>query len=465
MRHDAPVVIARLGLATVLALLAPQEPPRAAPASERTQVLADWEALGYGMFVHYGLATFTEDELGRKDSPASAYAPTALDVEQWVRTAKDAGMRYAVLTTKHCTGHCLWDSAETDFDVAASPGKTDVVDAFVKACAKHGIRPGFYYLLGWDAHNQKKLGPEKYEAFCTRQIEELLTRYGKIAELWLDIPFDMGPDTKGALARIYARAKALQPDCLVLLNQGFHDGGAPVASWPTDLLDGERTLPPATGHDPRIVRDGIAHYLPMEVCDTLAQNWFWTEGDALKSVRTLERLHRDCRRSGANLLLDVAPDRTGRIPEGSARRLKELRAAIDDPTLVPPLLMAGAKTRASNVYHGDASWSPERAVDGDSNTRWATDDEVSECWLEVDLPQARTIGRGYLCEGWSRVRSFAIEALEADGSWRVITSGTTIGGDGIALAFPAATVKTVRLHVLAATKGPTIWDFELDPPR
>src|SRR5690242_19665490 len=113
------------------------------------------------------------------------------------------------------------------------------------------------------------MNPQEYERFCTGQLEELLTNYGPITELWLDIPWDMGPDTAAVLRRIYSRVKQLQPECLVLLNQGFHDGsqvesfppsyqgvdvpGAPpVALWPKDILNGERTLPPKTVHNPRI---------------------------------------------------------------------------------------------------------------------------------------------------------------------------------------------------------------------
>ena len=163
------------------------------PARERTPTIAEWESLGYGMFIHFGLATFTQDELGRKDSPATAYAPTALDVDQWVRAARDAGMKYAVLTAKHCCGHCLWDSAATDYDVAASTNRVDVCAEFTKACHKYKLKPGFYYLLGWEQRHQRKLGPEKYEAFCKQQIGELLTKYGPIVELWLDIPPTWGP--------------------------------------------------------------------------------------------------------------------------------------------------------------------------------------------------------------------------------------------------------------------------------
>ena len=335
----------------------------AAPARAKTTLLTEWEGLKFGMFIHFGMSTFTGKEFGETSARAEEFAPTALDVNQWIRVAAEGGMSYAILTTKHCYGHALWDSKLTDYDVASGPLKTDVVRAFVDACRARGIKPGFYYLLGWDKVNQWARTPKDYEAFCAGQIEELLTGYGPIAEIWLDIPWDMGPDTDEVLARLYARIKSLQPECLVLLNQGFVDGSSvrempptyahrefdrpPVLLWPKDLVNGEVIPPPAGGHNPLIPVRGQTYYLPMETCDTLAHHWFWEAGDALKSVRSLIRTYHATVDKGANLLLDLAPDRTGRIPDATAARLMEMKAALADPSLVRPSLTSGAKATAS----------------------------------------------------------------------------------------------------------------------
>lgn len=448
----------------------------AEPAHERTRLLADWEALRFGMFIHFGMGTFTDDEYGRKDSPLSAYHPTALDVDQWIRVAQRAGMKYAVLTTKHCTGHCLWPTKWTDYSVANSPVSTDVVGEFVKACRRHGLKPGFYYLLGWDSHHQPGRTPEEYERFCTGQIEELLTRYGPIAELWLDIPFDMGPDTGGALSRIYARVKELQPDCLVMLNQGFTDGSAvavmaptyfykptgkpPVPMWPRDLISGEVTLPPPSGHDPWITMGGVKYYIPMEVCDTLARHWFWSADDALNSPATAYRLWRQCMERKANLLLDVAPDTTGRIPDATVRVLLEMKRLIDGAQPAPVNVLMGSRATASNTYRGDAQYGPDKLIDGDSRTRWATDEDRHEAWVQFDLPAARTVSRCYVSEGWNRVRSFAVEVSDGKGGWRPICTGGRIGS-GRMLKFRSVTTASIRLHVLKSDGGPTLWDFEV----
>ena len=479
-RRIRPVIIGLILVLAVAAAAACSSGGRS-PATGRNAVLADWEALRFGMFIHFGMSTFTKEEFGAVSAQAKEYAPTALDVDQWIRVASEGGMKYAILTTKHCYGHALWDSKLTAYDVESGPDKTDVVRAFVDACRRHGVKPGFYYLLGWDKVNQWARTPEDYEAFCRGQIEELLTGYGPITELWLDIPWDMGPDTEGVLARLYAKIKSLQPDCLVLLNQGFVDGSAvralaptyahreydlpPVPLWPKDINNGEVTPPPPAGHNPMISVGGKVYYLPMETCDTLAHHWFWEPGDALKSVRTLVNRYKSTVDKGANLLLDLAPDKTGRIPEATAKRLMEMKAALADPSLIRPSLTLGAEATASNVYRNEKDYAPAGAVDDDSNTRWATDDAVSECWLEVDLGAVREFDSVYLSEGWDRVRSFALESRDDPGEpWRPFYRGATIGTAGLAASFPPAKGRYVRLHVLEAAGGPSIWDFELYAP-
>lgn len=106
---------------------------------------------GYGMFIHFGVNTFSGDEWSDGTVPVSAYNPTRLDCDQWVRVARDAGFRYVLLITKHHDGFCLWDSKYTDYDVASSPVKTDVVGEVSKACKKYGLQFAIYYSL-WDRH-------------------------------------------------------------------------------------------------------------------------------------------------------------------------------------------------------------------------------------------------------------------------------------------------------------------------
>lgn len=103
----------------------------------------------YGMFIHFGINTFHDQEWTDGSKPTSSYAPTTIDAKQWVATAKAAGMKYIILVSKHHDGFCLWDSKYTTYDVASSANKTNVVKALAKECRAQGIRLGLYYSL-WD---------------------------------------------------------------------------------------------------------------------------------------------------------------------------------------------------------------------------------------------------------------------------------------------------------------------------
>ncbi|MBN2174483.1 MAG: alpha-L-fucosidase, partial [Bacteroidales bacterium] len=161
--------------------------------------LKQWQELEYGMFIHFGMSTFSGEELGSGKDPCSLYNPAGLDVDQWVRVARDAGMKYIVLTAKHVSGHCLWPSKFTDYHVGNSGNQTDVMAAFVAACQKYGILPGFYF-CSWDNHHlfgsatpsnvpwENMFTTSEYCEFQFNQVEELMTQYGPFVEVWIDIP-------------------------------------------------------------------------------------------------------------------------------------------------------------------------------------------------------------------------------------------------------------------------------------
>jgi alpha-L-fucosidase len=327
---------------------AAQEPRRGA---QRLSVerLKEWEALGYGMFLHFGMSTFDGKELSDGRSPVTLYAPDALDVDQWVSVARDAGMKYAVLTTKHVAGHCLWPSRHTGYTVANSTDRTDVCERFVDACRRRGVRPGFYY-CSWDNHNRfgsrtpsdegaawgnwagvpaegqpmAAFTTSVYQSFQTLQLTELLTQYGEIAETWIDIPGVLGP---GYREFLYGHVAKLQPRTVVMMNSGIGDGETydEAYAWPSDLIAIERALPPPAGHRRWREIAGREYYLPGEVCDPIGKEWFWVEGDAPRPDDELLKMLQLCRARGTNLLLDVPPDRHGRIPDASVQALQRLR--------------------------------------------------------------------------------------------------------------------------------------------
>lgn len=310
--------------------------------------LKQWESLGYGMFLHFGMSTFDGEELSKGDKPSTLYAPLKADTDQWMRTARDAGMKYAVLTTKHVSGHCLWPSKHTDYHVGTSGNKTDVVRDFVNSCAKYGIIPGFYY-CSWDNHNKfgsqtptdlpwssvinrfptkgEALAPytsSMYQTFQTAQITELLTQYGPIGEVWIDIPGILGP---GYRSYLYQHISRLQPDAVIMMNIGTESGEDyyKAYSWPSDIVSIERALPTEYGHKKWRVIEDKKYYMPGEVCDPIGKEWFYVEGDSPRPDDELLKQYLTIRERGANFLLDVPPNKQGIIPEKYVKALLNLK--------------------------------------------------------------------------------------------------------------------------------------------
>jgi alpha-L-fucosidase len=284
--------------------------------------------------------------------PASLYAPDRLDVDQWVAVARDSGMKYAVLTTKHVAGHCLWPSRYTDYTVATSGERTNVVEKFVDSCRRRGVLPGFYY-CSWDNHNRfgsrtpsevgagwwknvntlppRQVPPDQaspfttslYQTFQTAQLTELLTQFGPIAETWIDIPGVLGCGYREFLYHYLAR---LQPETVIMMNGLGGTGEAyPVDyAWPSDLISIEQNLPPPSGHKKWRTIEGREYYMPGEVCDVIGRHWFLLPDEKLRSDKKLWMLYRACRERGVNFLLDVPPDKHGLIPEEAVAALARL---------------------------------------------------------------------------------------------------------------------------------------------
>ena len=390
----------------------------------------EWEQLKYGMFIHFNMNTFAGAEYDNGKMAAESFNPVNTDVDQWLLTARDAGMKYAVLTAKHTGGFCLWDSKviwkgkEYDYDVASSGYKKDIVAQFIQSCRKYGIKPALYYCL-LDDHNEPVSTKDEYFQLARDHIRELVTNYKGLAELWIDIPSRVTPDQQKELFSI---VKTHQPDCLVTCNNGFSDGSV-LANFPADITNGERTLPPESGHNPVCLVNGKKYYIPMEVCQTINQNWFWMPGDVTKSVRTLYYWYSETISRGANFLLDVPPDLSGRIPEDLVARLMELKKVIDNPGTVPPLqTLTGYKpVKASSIFEGRVEYLPEYAVDEDPNTRWLAQTSDSMPTLTVDLGKAARFGSVVILEPYTpHIQAFEFQYLQG-GEWETIISGQEIG--------------------------------------
>lgn len=303
----------------------------------RKLAFMDWEI---GVFFHFGIRTFYEGhrDWDQKEMDASAFCPTALDCEQWIRTIRKAGASYAVLVCKHHDGFANWPSAYTEYSVKNTPwkdGKGDVVREYVDACRKYGIKVGLYYS---PAEAQQVKRPDReHDDYFIGQIGELLTGYGKIDYLWFDGCGSEGHsyDTQ----RIIAAIRGMQPDILIF-NMWDPDTrwvGNEVGMAPSPNFNVVNALDFSVMTSQKEALPKPV-YMPAECdCRMREENWFYSDSDehTVKSVEELMGLYYYSVGRGANLLINIGPDRRGLLPEKDCAALlafgEEIRRRFADP--------------------------------------------------------------------------------------------------------------------------------------
>jgi alpha-L-fucosidase len=323
-----------------------------------------WMNLGFGMFVHFGINTYYDKEWSDGTLDLSIVNPTKLDTDQWCRVAKSAGMKYIVFVTKHHDGFCNWPSKLSNYSIGYTPYKKDIVGALANSAQKFGLKLGLYYSL-WDRHEKSHdIDIARYlHDFMLPQLEELMTGYGEIVELWFDgfwkyqkhgwtkkneqldgeaqsedrdMEFMQAWRNEGAywwqMDHVYQTIKKWQPNCLVMNNSTSAYPGVPL--FPVDIRSGEKYT--------KVTQDqkiwswlGKDIYLPLQIETTMSVNgneqfksgnWFWHEWD--KSVANKETIlnYLDVsRKMQANLLLNVGPSDKGLLRAEDERVLSELQ--------------------------------------------------------------------------------------------------------------------------------------------
>ena len=302
----------------------------------------------YGMFIHFGINTFHNEEWTDGSKPASSYAPTVVDADQWIKGARDAGMKYVLLIAKHHDGFCLWDSDCTDYDVASSGNKTDVVEAVAKACKKYNIGLGLYYSL-WDrkvnADTKDRSKDAAYNDYMLKQLKELIAiaqKQTSVVEFWFDGGWEK-ENYRWPVMDIYQVIKSEFPDCQIGINWSIgskdnpnahmitpdkQEEGLPIRYFPSDFRLGDPFLP--TDNDPKLfTHDGKLYYMPWESTVCISGRWFYhTEDNKYKSVDELERLYRQCTKNDNILILNCPPGRDGKLRSKDLEILKELKKRI-----------------------------------------------------------------------------------------------------------------------------------------
>jgi alpha-L-fucosidase len=299
----------------------------------------------YGMFMHFGINTFHDMEWTDGTKPAASYNPKTIDADQWIKTAKNAGMKYVILVTKHHDGFCLWDSKYTDYDVANSGNKTNVVEAVAKACKKQGIGLGFYYSL-WDRNKNSDTKnvtlDSAYNAYIINQLNELLDIAGKytiVVEFWFDGGWEK-ENYRWPVKEIYQTIKSREPECQVGINWSIGLPGNPdyhlvepkdqkerypIRYFPSDFRLGDPYLP--VENDPKIFsNDGNEYYMPWESTVCIRGKWFYDSTDTIyKSVDELVKLYRTATAQDNILILNYPPNREGKMRKKDIEILMTLK--------------------------------------------------------------------------------------------------------------------------------------------
>jgi alpha-L-fucosidase len=303
----------------------------------------------YGMFIHFGINTFHNEEWTDGSKSPSTYFPKTIDAEQWVKTAMDAGMKYVILVSKHHDGFCLWDSKYTEYDVASSQNKTNVVEALAKACKKYDIGLGLYYSL-WDRHQngntKDSLLDKAYNEYIINQLTELIeltSQYIPVIEFWFDGGWEK-QNTRWPVQEIYNSIKSREPLCQIGINWSIgkpgnddeqmvlpeqQQNGYPIRYFPSDFRLGDPYLP--ANPDPKIyTHKGINYYMPFETTVCLSGKWFYhTKDKKYKTLDELVAIYYMATEQDNVLILNCPPNREGKMREKDADLLKELRKKLN----------------------------------------------------------------------------------------------------------------------------------------
>ena len=407
----------------------------------------EWQDLEFGVIIHFGTNTFLDREWGDGTADPKVFNPTNFDPEQWMRAIKAAGATYVVFVAKHHDGFCLWPTQQTNYSVKSSPwqnGQGDVVRQVSDAARKYGLKFGVY-LSPWDRHEPKYKNSAEYDDYYIAELGELASNYGNLVEWWLD-----GAGSGGHVynfPRFIENLRMYQPNTLVFADAalfeygdirwvGNEEGTIPYENW--NVLD----------------RHGYLRWRPVEADTPLHKaHWFWHPNDegSLKTVEELLSTYDNTVGHGGQLMLGLAPDRRGLLPDADVKRLEEFGAAV-------------RKRYGDNLIAKDHIRNPssDAALDGDPDTFWSAPAGSHHAILEVNFPHPVTFDRSMLME-WlndgQHVEHYRIEAWDGKG-WKRLVEGHAIGHKKID-SFPSTTTMRVRLNILSSSSETRIREFQL----
>jgi len=422
-----------------------------------------WQEAEMGAVFHYDLHVFDGKKYGQggnRITPVTDYQifnPEKLDTDQWIRAAKDAGFKFAILTATHETGFALYQSDVNPYCLKAvkwRDGKGDIVRDFVNSCRKFGIKPGIYIGIRWNSffgvHNFKVNGEEKFrenrQKYYNQMVEgivkEICTRYGELFEIW----FDGGADhPENGAPDVLPIIQQYQPNCLFYHNLqlaearwgGSESGTVPYPCW--------ATFPNFYSHagDTQAERykllkhgDPNGKYWMPAMSDAPLRGfngrheWFWEPGDE-EHIYPLENLMDMYHKSvgyNSTLIMGLTPDADGLMPEPDVKRLKEwgneIKRQFGNPV---------AQTNGSGKFF---SLELKKAT------------SISHIVIQEDIK----VGE--------RIREYVIDGF-IDGQWKQVANGSCIGHKRIQFFEEPVEVNKIRLKVGKSVAKPYIKRFQV----
>ena len=454
----------------------PASPPAPyGPVPTASQVA--WQRMEMNMFCHFGPNTFTGLEWGEGTEAEDIFNPTALDCNQWVAVAKQAGFGGIILTAKHHDGFCLWPNPMSTHTVRESAwcnGQGDVLRELSDACKKGGLKFGIY-ISPWD-RNAPTYGTPEYNKVFLRTLQSAHTKYGPIFEQWFDGANGEGPNGKKQVydwKKFNGQTKKLQPNAVIFSDVGpgcrwvgNEEGTCGRTCW--SRLDVQGREPGKNAPSQDTLNAGNyngACWIPAETDVSIRPGWFWRESEHPKSVQELLKIYYNSVGRNSLLLLNVPPDNRGLIPAEDSLRLMEFRAALDSifahDLAKNALILRTPYERyewelkrphkpicPSFLLPQPKKYVVSHLIDGNDETYWATEDTVTTAWVMLLFSEPQTFNRVMLQEYiplGQRVEKFHVEVEDENGSWRTIAEETTIGNKRIVLT---ETVITKKVRVV-----------------
>lgn len=302
-------------------------------------VLDDFMDQRFGMFIHWGPVSLRGTEIGwsrayevpvaEYDNLYKQFNPTLFSADQWVKTAKDAGMKYLTITSKHHDGFCLWPTAWSSYNIMNSPYKKDIVGELARSCKKYGIKFCVYFtVLDWHdpdypIHRGRegidpKADMKKFVTTMKNELQEIIKNYDPYM-LWFDGNWE-SPWTDEYAQEVYAHIKKLKPD--VIINNRLKSISQNIEA----------------GSDQNVLhQDAIGDYAtpeqkigelnmndPWETCMTIATQWSWKPDDQMKSLKECIQTLAKTSGGNGNLLFNVGPMPSGQIEARQVKRLQEM---------------------------------------------------------------------------------------------------------------------------------------------